>query len=198
MKKLWTTAVSLFAMWTAAPSLAPSNEIAGSAYDFTFQGIDGKPIALAEWRGKPILVVNTASFCGYTKQYAGLQALWSKYREAGLIVLGVPSNDFADQEPKSESEIKTFCQGAFGVTFPLAAKQHVTGADAHPFYKWAADAMGPSGLPNWNFHKYLIGRDGRLLRSFSTQLDPQSEEIDTWVVKALSVPAKQTSNANGD
>lgn len=186
MKQLWRTAASLIAMWMAAPSLAPSNEVAGSAYDFSFKSIDGRTIALSDWRGKAILVVNTASFCGYTKQYAGLQSLWAKYEHAGLVVLGVPSNDFANQEPKSEREIKSFCEGAFGVTFPLTAKQHVTGADAHPFYKWAAEAMGPAGVPNWNFHKYLIGRDGRLVRSFSTKLDPQSEEIESEIEKALA------------
>lgn len=179
-------------MMTAARSMAPVNGVPGTAYDFKFAGIDGKPIALADWRGKAILVVNTASFCGYTKQYAGLQALWSKYENAGLVVLGVPSNDFANQEPKSEGEIKTFCQGAFGVTFPLTAKQGVVGSDAHPFYKWAADAMGPAGVPNWNFHKYLVGRDGRLMRSFSTRLEPDSDEMKQWIDKALAAPAPAT------
>jgi len=189
MGKLWSTVVSLAAMWTAAPSVAPVKSVPGTAYDFQFSTIDGKPMKLAAWRGKALLIVNTASFCGYTKQYAGLQELWTRYEKAGLVVIGVPSNDFGEQEPKSEGEIKTFCQGAFGVTFPLTSKQHVVGTDAHPFYKWAAEAMGPAGVPNWNFHKYLIGRDGRLLRSFSTKLPPLSEDITGWIDKALAAPA---------
>jgi glutathione peroxidase len=189
MGKIWSTLVSLVAMWMAAPSVGPSKPIEGSAYDFEFTGIDGKPMKLADWRGKALLIVNTASFCGYTKQYAGLQELWTRYEKAGLVVIGVPSNDFGEQEPKSEGEIKTFCQGAFGVTFPLTSKQHVVGPDAHPFYKWAAEAMGPAGVPNWNFHKYLVGRDGRLLRSFSTKLPPMSDEITGRINKALAEPA---------
>ncbi len=164
MGKLWAMVASLIAMWTSAPSVAPSKSVTGSAYDFAFPGIDGKPLKLASWRGKVLLIVNTTSFCGYTKQYAGLQELWTRYEKAGLVVLGVPSNDFGDQEPKSEGEIKSFCQGAFGVTFPLTSKQVAAGPEALPFYKWAAGAMGPAGRPNWNFHKYLIGRDGRFLR----------------------------------
>ena len=180
--------VSLVAMWMATPSLVPSKVVDGSAYDFEFPGIDGKPVKLASWRGKALLVVNTASFCGYTKQYTGLQNLWTRYEKAGLVVIGVPSNDFGGQEPKSEGEIKTFCQGAFGITFPLTSKQAVVGPAAHPFYKWAAEVMGPEGVPNWNFHKYLIGRDGRLLRSFSTQLEPTSSDVTSWIEKALAEP----------
>ena len=188
MRKLWSMIVSLVAMWTAAPSVAPSNPVKGSAYDFEFTAIDGKPMPLSAWRDKVLLIVNTASLCGYTKQYAGLQELWARYEKAGLVIIGVPSNDFGEQEPKSEGEIKTFCQGAFGVTFPLTSKQHVVGPDAHPFYKWAAEAMGPAGVPNWNFHKYLVGRDGRLLRSFSTKLPPESAEITGAIEKALAEP----------
>jgi len=186
MAKLWATAVSLIAMWTAAPSIAPSKPVAGSAYDFEFPGIDGQPLKLGTYRGKALLIVNTASFCGYTQQYAGLQELWTRFGASGLVVIGVPSNDFGEQEPKSEGEIKRFCQGAFGVTFPLTAKQVVSGPAAHPFYKWAAEAMGPAGVPSWNFHKYLIGRDGRLVRSFSTKVLPESREVETWIGKELS------------
>lgn len=193
MGKLWTMVVSLIAMWTAAPSLAPSKTVPGSAYDFEFKSIDGKPMKLSAWRGKALLIVNTASFCGFTKQYAGLQDLWSRYEEAGLVVIGVPSNDFGEQEPKSEGEIKSFCEGAFGVTFPLTTKEHVVGEQAHPFYKWAAQAMGPSGVPNWNFHKYLVGRDGQLVRSFATKLDPKSDELTGWVDKALAESASAAS-----
>jgi glutathione peroxidase len=189
MERLWSTLVSLFAMWTAAPSAAPTKSVGGSAYDFEFPGIDGTPMKLAAWKGKALLVVNTASFCGYTKQYAGLQKVWSRYENAGLVVIGVPSNDFGEQEPKSEDEIKSFCEGAFGVTFPMTSKQHVAGPNAHPFYKWAAATLDPSAAPKWNFHKYLVGRDGRLIRSFSTKVPPTSEDMTSWIEKALAEPA---------
>jgi glutathione peroxidase len=186
MRKFLSTAANLVAMWRAAPSMAPSKNAGGSAYDFEFTGIDGTPLQLSAWRGKPLLIVNTASLCGYTRQYAGLQDLWTRFAKAGLVVIGVPSNDFGGQEPKPEAEIEAFCERTFGVSFPLTAKEHVTGPDAHPFYKWAAEALGPAGVPNWNFHKYLVGRDGRLLRSFSTKLPPQSPEITGCIEAALA------------
>ncbi len=195
MKKFIATAVSLAAMLTSASSATPAGSAAGSAFDFEFPSIDGQTMRLASWQGKVLLVVNTASFCGYTKQYAALQEVWSKYEAAGLVVVGVPSNDFGGQEPKAEGEIKAFCEGAFGVTFPLTAKQTVIGDNAHPFYKWAAAAAGPDGLPQWNFHKYLVGRDGRLVRSFSTQLTPNSSDVTGWIEKALAEP-KAAANAS--
>lgn len=194
MRKMIATAAGLIALWTAVPSSAPVSASSGSAYDFEFQSIDGQPLKLAAWRGKALLVVNTASFCGFTKQYAGLQDIWSKYEAAGLVVVGVPSNDFGEQEPKSEGDIKAFCEGAFGVTFPLTAKQTVIGPNAHPFYQWASAQAGPDGRPNWNFHKYLIGRDGRLVRSFSTQLSPNSVEVTDWIEKVLA-ETQSSSNA---
>ena len=193
MKKFFTTAVSVVSMLTATASAEPKGNAPGSAFDFQFQSIDSKPMALEQWRGKVLLVVNTASFCGYTKQYAGLQELWTKYESKGLVVVGVPSNDFGGQEPKAEGEIKTFCQGAFGVTFPLTSKEPVTGPDAHAFYKWATTAAGADGAPRWNFHKYLIARDGRLIRSLTSTITPMSDEVTGWVEKALSEPQKAAS-----
>ncbi len=183
MKKMLTTAVALATMMLGPASRAGAADAQGSAFDFTFESIDGKPMNLSDWRGKALLVVNTASLCGFTRQYAGLQELWAKYEDKGLVVIGVPSNDFGGQEPKAEGEIKDFCQGAFGVTFPLTEKQTVTGAEAHPFYKWAAEA---AGAPAWNFHKYLIGRDGRVLQAFSSQVTPQSQDLTGWIEKALA------------
>lgn len=182
MKKKFAAAVAVATMLLSPASRAPAGEAPGSAYDFTFQSIDGTPMDLAQWRGKVLLVVNTASFCGYTKQYAGLQALWTAYEGKGLVVVGVPSNDFGGQEPKAEGEIKSFCQGAFGVTFPLTEKQVVTGPDAHPFYRWVS---GQAGAPAWNFHKYLIGRDGKLLRAFTSSVAPQSSELVGFLESAL-------------
>lgn len=189
MRKAFATVISLVSLWAAPMSVAAAETASGSAYDFSFTSIDGKPMALAEWRGKVLLVVNTASFCGFTKQYAGLQALWTKYESKGLVVVGVPSNDFGGQEPKAEGEIKKFCEGAFGITFPLTDKQAVTGSGAHPFYKWAAAAAGVGGEPGWNFHKYLIGKDGRLLRSFSSRMPPESEDLTREIEKALATNA---------
>lgn len=155
------------------------------AFGFSFDNISGGSLDLSSYRGKVLLVVNTASFCGFTKQYEGLQALWERYEEAGLVVIGVPSNDFGGQEPKGESDILGFCQGAFGVTFPLTTKTVVKGNGAHPFYKWAADVVGRQKSPQWNFHKYLVGRDGRLVGSFASGVAPQSKEMLRAIDDAL-------------
>ena len=189
MRKFVATALSLASLFMAGSSVAPVAAAEGSAFDFEFQGIDGKPMKLADWRGKALLVVNTASFCGFTKQYAALQEVWTKYEALGLVVVGVPSNDFGGQEPKAEGDIKKFCEGAFGVTFPLTAKQTVVGPDAHPFYKWSAASMGKDGLPGWNFHKYLVGRDGRLVRAFATQVPPNATEVSAAIESALAETA---------
>ena len=155
-----------------------------TAYEFEFQSINGPPLPLAQFRGKPVLVVNTASFCGYTPQYRGLQALSERYRARGLVVLGVPSNDFGAQEPGTLAEIKTFCETTYRVTFPLARKEHVIGGHAHPFYRWIAAELGEAGQPRWNFHKYLIGPDGSLAGAWPSSVDPEAPEI-TREIEAL-------------
>lgn len=152
-------------------------EQGASAFGFSFTAIDGGPLPLDAFAGKAVLVVNTASACGFTRQYADLQALWERYRDRGLVVLGVPSNDFGGQEPGTEAEIKTFCEVNFAVDFPLTAKERVRGDDAHPFYRWAAHELGIAALPRWNFHKYLIAPDGRLVDWFSTMTSPTSEKV---------------------
>jgi glutathione peroxidase len=157
----------------------------GSAYDHSFVAIEGYALPLATFKGKVMLVVNTASFCGYTPQYQGLQKLWDSYEAQGLVVIGVPSNDFA-QEPKAEDEIKTFCQGMFGITFPLTAKEEITGAAAHPFYRWAAAQLGGASAPRWNFHKYLVGRDGQLIASYGPNVTPDSAELVGAITSALA------------
>jgi glutathione peroxidase len=158
----------------------------GTAFDFTFDAIDGGKLALASFRGKVLLVVNTASFCGFTPQYKGLQELSDRYEDKGLVVIGVPSNDFGAQEPGSASEIAEFCQGAFGITFPLASKVDVKGSDAHPFYQWAARMLGPSAAPQWNFHKYLVGRDGRLVAGYKSEIEPTSSTLTEAVERELA------------
>jgi glutathione peroxidase len=158
---------------------------AKNAHEFAFATIDGAPLPLAKFKGKAVLVVNTASECGYTPQYKDLEALWQLYRDRGLVVLGVPCNDFGAQEPGSEEEIKSFCEVNYGVDFPLAAKAHVTGAEAHPFYKWAAEIAGEAATPRWNFHKYLVAPDGELAAWFPTKTPPTAAEVTQAIEEAL-------------
>jgi glutathione peroxidase len=163
-------------------------QMTASAYDYEFEAIEGGKLPLAKWRNKVLLVVNVASFCGFTPQYEGLQALWQRYEQRGLVVVGVPSNDFGAQEPKSESEILGFCQGAFGVNFPMTTKQAVSGGQAHPFYLWARDSLGLTSTPRWNFHKYLVGRDGKLIAGFGSSVTPLSDTMINAVEQALGAP----------
>lgn len=156
-----------------------------TAYAFTFKGLDGAEILLASYAGHPILVVNTASLCGYTPQYTGLQALWTRYRDKGLIVLAVPSNDFGGQEPGGASDIGKTAHEEYHVTFPLTEKVAVKGKDAHPFYKWAA-VERPLEAPRWNFHKYLIGRDGHLTAAFISAVEPNDPRVIAAIEKELS------------
>jgi glutathione peroxidase len=133
----------------------------------SLESIGGGPLPTADYKGQVVLLVNTASQCGFTGQYKGLEALWRRYKDHGLVVLGVPSNDFGGQEPGTAEEIKRFCEASFDITFPLADKQVVSGPDAHPLYRWAAAQTGALGTPQWNFHKILVGRDGRIIDWFS-------------------------------
>ena len=133
----------------------------------SLESIGGGPLPTADYKGHVVLLVNTASQCGFTGQYKGLEELWRRYKDQGLVVVGVPSNDFGGQEPGSKEEIKRFCEASFDVTFPLADKQVVSGPAAHPLYRWAAQQTGALGTPSWNFHKILIGRDGRIVDWFS-------------------------------
>jgi glutathione peroxidase len=155
-----------------------------TAFAFSFTGLDGGSLRLAEHAGKPILIVNTASLCGYTPQFTGLQQLWARYRERGLLIIGVPSNDFGGQEPGGAAEINKTAHDEYGVSFPLAAKVDVKGPAAHPFYKWAA-LERPGESPRWNFHKYLIGRDGHVAASFSTQTEPTAPDVIAAIEKEL-------------
>ena len=148
-----------------------------SAHDFTFPGIDHKPIDLKQYKGRPVLVVNVASFCGFTPQYKQLQQLHETYGPKGLVVLGVPSNDFGAQEPKTEAEIAKFCETSYGVSFPMTAKQKVVGADAHGLYQWISGEAGEAAAPKWNFHKYLIDKEGKLAGAWPSRVSPTSKEI---------------------
>lgn len=177
----------LIALLMLAPAAADGGTDA-TAHDFAFVSIEGEPLPLASFRGKTVLVVNTASFCGYTRQYAGLQAIWERYRDRGLVVLGVPSNDFGGQEPGTETEIKEFCEVNFDVDFPLTEKEHVVGPAAHAFYRWAAEELGAAAAPSWNFHKYLIGPDGRLVAWFPTATEPTAAEVVEAIEANMATP----------
>jgi glutathione peroxidase len=148
-----------------------------SAHEFSFTGIDGQPLPMTSFRDKAVLVVNTASQCGLTPQYDGLEQLYRAYRDKGLVVLGVPCNQFAGQEPGSEAEIKDFCETRFSVDFPLTAKVDVKGDNAHPFYRWAEQQLGEPAVPVWNFHKILVGRNGEAIRAFGPRTDPLDSEV---------------------
>jgi glutathione peroxidase len=165
----------------AAPAAADE---ARSAHQFAFTSIEGEPLPLSPFAGRPLLVVNTASMCGFTYQYAALQRLWSAYRDRGLVVLGVPSNDFGGQEPGTAAEIKTFCEVNFHVDFPLTEKVHVKGEASHPLFAWLRQQLGPGAGPRWNFHKYLIAPDGTAVAAWPSSVDPEAPEI-TAVVEGL-------------
>ena len=170
----------------ASPALAQGVS-ARTCYTMSFQGLTGGEIRLGDYAGTPVLVVNTASLCGFTPQYDGLQKLWSELGPRGLMMIGVPSNDFGGQEPGGVAEITATAQ-SFGANFALAAKAKVLGADAHPFYRWAA-AEKPRETPKWNFHKYLVGRDGHVAASFSTDVTP----MDARVVSAIEKEFRSTA-----
>ncbi|HET6223080.1 MAG TPA: glutathione peroxidase [Dongiaceae bacterium] len=156
-----------------------------TAHDFSFPAIDGDTLRLADFKGKPVLIVNTASECGYTPQYADLEQLWRKYRDRGLVVLGVPSNDFGRQEPGDEAEIMSFCTTSYGVDFPMTAKQAVIGGAAHPFYRWVVAEFGEAAAPKWNFHKYLVAPDGSLAALWPSSVKPLDPEITAAIEEQL-------------
>ncbi|WP_420405441.1 glutathione peroxidase [Nisaea sp.] len=162
----------------------PGDAGATNAHDFSFVSIEGDPLPMKSYAGKAVLVVNTASFCGFTKQYSGLQALWEAYRDRGLVVLGVPSNDFGSQEPGTEAEIKEFCEVNFAIDFPMTEKQVVSGDSAHPFYRWAAEELGALSKPRWNFYKILVGPDGRAVNWFASTTAPSADKL-TRAVEAV-------------
>jgi glutathione peroxidase len=180
--------LALLAGSFTTPALAQAPAMSRiTAYAFSFAGLEGGEIKLADHAGKPILVVNTASLCGFTPQYAGLQQLWERYRQRGLMIVGVPSNDFGGQEPGGAAEINKTAHGEYGVGFPLAAKAQVKGASPHPFYKWAASER-PLETPRWNFHKYLVGRDGHIAAVFATDIEPMDARVINAIVKELPAP----------
>jgi glutathione peroxidase len=177
-RRRFLMAASLLAIPLPAAA-SPGGISRGTAYTFSFRSLEGADIQLSDQTGKPMLVVNTASLCGFTPQYAGLETLWLHYRERGLFIVAVPSNDFGGQEPGGAEDIHHTAH-RHGVTFPIAEKVSVRGPQAHPFYRWAA-LQRPTEIPRWNFHKYLVGRDGTLIAGFGSAIDP----TDTRIVVAI-------------
>ena len=191
-----TVMTAALAAIAAAASNGNANAQAGmsrvTAYAFSFGGLAGGDIRLAEYAGRPLLIVNTASLCGFTPQYAGLQELWTEFSGRGLMIVGVPSNDFGGQEPGGATEIAQTAQQHYGATFPIAAKAVVKGPNAHPFYKWAAEAR-PKDVPRWNFHKYLIGRDGYIADVFLESVEPSDTRVKTAIARALALGVSERS-----
>ena len=147
------------------------------AYEFNFNDLDGSKLNLSEFKNKVIVVVNVASQCGFTKQYEDMQKIWDKYQSSGLVIIGVPSNDFGNQEPGSNIEIKNFCESKFGITFPMTEKVLVKGENAHPFYLWAKKNYGKSAVPKWNFHKIIINKEGKVADTFASITNPTSKKF---------------------
>jgi glutathione peroxidase len=163
--------------------LAMSLAAADSIYDFTLPSIDGNPKPLADFKGKVVLIVNVASLCGYTKQYAGLEKLYEKYMDQGLVIVGVPANNFGAQEPGSNEEIKTFCTRKYNVSFPMLAKVSVKGEDITPLYQYLTAAEG--GDVKWNFTKFLIGKNGKVAGRFEPAVTPEAPELSAAIEREL-------------
>ena len=147
------------------------------AYDFTFNDVDGSALSLNQFKDKVIVVVNVASQCGFTKQYEDMQKIWELYQSEGLVMIGVPSNDFGGQEPGTNKEIKNFCESKFGITFPMTEKVSVKGNDPHPFYLWAKENHGKTAVPKWNFHKIIIDKSGKIADTFPSMTNPSSKKF---------------------
>jgi len=171
----------------AATPVAPAG--IHTAFDVTMTTIDGKPMPFSQYKGKVLLVVNTASFCGFTPQYEALEKVQTSNRDKGFTVIGVPSGDFMGQEYKTNAEIKQFCESKFGINFPLSEKSTVKGPKATPFFAWAAATLGAREAPQWNFHKYLVDRSGKIVGSFPSATTPDSPEVTAAIKKAIAAPA---------
>jgi len=173
-------AVALFlgaAAWAAAPATQPASSQPASIYDFTLNDINGKPVPLADYRGKVLLIVNVASKCGYTKQYADLEKLYEQYKDKGLVVLGFPANNFMGQEPGTDAEIQQFCTTQYNITFPMFSKISVKGKDIHPLYQYLTTQASPAGDVGWNFEKFLIAPNGLIIGRYKSGIKPLSDEI---------------------
>ena len=156
-----------------------------SFFDLKIKSITGDQIDFSDYKGKTFLIVNVASQCGFTKQYDDLQNLYEIYKEKGLVVIGIPSNQFGGQEPGTESEIKEFCETNFNISFPMTSKYDVKGDSAHPIYLWAKDSYGKSTIPKWNFHKILVNKKGKIVDTYASFTNPMSKKIINKIEEIL-------------
>lgn len=186
MNRIARAFFSLIVLVSGAPLALAGDGRETSAHAFSFDMPHGDPLQLGAYAGKAVLIVNTATECGFSGQLAELQTLHDTYANRGLVVLGVPSNDFGGQEPRADGEIGTFCKATYGAAFPLTAKTSVKGDAAHPFYRWVAETLGVTARPYWNFHKYLIGPDGQVVDWFSTPTSPTSTKVTNAIEKVLA------------
>jgi len=171
---------------TLTLAVLPAAAACPALLDHRMSSLKGEPVDLCRYAGKVVLVVNTASYCGYTEQYRGLEGLYQRFREKGLVVLGVPSNDFGGQEPGTDAQVADFCERTYKVRFPMLSKTVVKGPQAAPLYQGLAASTGQA--PGWNFHKYLIGRDGRAVGGYSSDVAPENPRLVAAVEKALAAP----------
>ncbi len=182
MKKIIVLTITIFMIFFKSYASANTNKL---IYDFKINSITGEIINFSDYQNKAILLVNVASYCGFTKQYADLQKLWELYRDKGFVVIGVPSNSFK-QEKNSEKEVKNFCEVNFNINFPLTSIYEVKGDNAHEIYKWAKKNYGNSAVPKWNFHKILIDKDGKVIDTFVSFTNPMSNKITSAIEKVLN------------
>jgi glutathione peroxidase len=177
---------TLFCLLFVATTLLAADK---TVYDFTLNSIDGQPAPLATFKGKVVLLVNVASRCGYTPQYKALESVYEKYKDRGLVIVGIPANNFGSQEPGTNQEIKTFCTAKYHVTFPMMAKVSVKGSDKTPLYQFLTDKTAnpqTGGEIEWNFTKFLVGPDGRVITRFESAVEPDSSEVTAAIEKALA------------
>ena len=182
MKKVIIIAITFFMFFYKNTAVSNYEKV---FFDFNIKSISGDIIDLKEYKNKVVLVVNTASYCGFTKQYEDLQVLWEKYKSKGLIVLGIPSNSF-NQEKANDKDVKQFCEVNFNINFPLTTIIDVKGEDAHEIYKWAENNYGKAAIPKWNFHKILIDKEGKIIDTFNSFTNPLSKKIINKIEELLS------------
>ena len=185
MPKFWKIIFFIFLLMISFLGINVEADYKKLAYDYKFNDLDGIELNLNEFKNKVIVVVNVASQCGFTNQYEDMQKIWDKYKDKGVVILGVPSNDFGKQEPGTSEEIKNFCEAKFGITFPMTEKVSVKGENAHPFYIWARENYGKSAIPKWNFCKIIINRHGKVEDTFSSITNPSSKKFITTLEKTL-------------
>jgi glutathione peroxidase len=186
----WYLGSDWFVVHSARHCILFSEEYAMRVHEFAFRSLTGATMPLERWKGQPLLLVNTASECGYTPQYAKLQAMWQEYRPSGLVVIGMPCNDFGAQEPGEEAAINEFCSSHFGVTFPMTEKLTIIGPRPHPLFIAMREEFTSDILPRWNFHKYLFGRDGDLIHHWPSKVEPDEpgfrheieRNLNSWTV----------------